>query len=639
MKKGQPIMDDPATSEIAGSAKNNDARILQAFLEPIDQNSWEVQPLPERKYQKNDLKVVSYPQLSSCSRLTEQWPVDNFPEEDPFLPWIHDVFPTEDGKFIQFVAQNKRRCDTGKNEKDRKIIMERQPQLSLFQHVPVKRVKDGRYSLSSHEEADPDGVETRFICRFKPTGEETLSRFNLNYDYVAYRKSHKQLFTKEGRWDIKSLHTSQLLFQCPVPDHLQKQVSDGSSVINDFATLFVDIVPIRTPPRYGAPNSFLPPRYSEFNSNNETELFDAKYEWGENHALPTIENSGRWENIPICKPSWMTYGEEESIRPEKKEDLSHRLISCVWASAGYATRGERFGIYDGHRRLREWLHHAFLTGFDHVYVYDNSGANSNSTSLKIVTDDFPGKVTRIVWPSKVCNNNKNFADSPGERSSQYAAESSCRLRFGPHTDWIGQFDIDEYFSPMGEYDTVPQLLDTLEKEGKKIVSFGSWRAWPRKSLIETPIPISSRPICDSNEPCFRLKVPENHTILQTYNCDRQKGQQKEKKMPAEKQFYRPDYVKLHFVHYSTVTTLTLLNKQETIDFGQQWRRNIHADPLSRFGNELTEGTMLHTKAIATQDTSGWLSACKGKGRGMCRIGNPYEEGDEESGKTADEDGW
>lgn len=110
-------------------------------------------------------------------------------------------------------------------------------------------------------------------------------------------------------------------------------------------------------------------------------------------------------------------------------------------------------------------------------------------------------------------------------------------------------------------------------------------------------------------------------------------------MPAEKQFYRPDYVKLHFVHYSTVTTLTLLNKQETIDFGQQWRRNIHADPLSRFGNELTEGTMLHTKAIATQDTSGWLRACKGEGRGMCRIGNPYQEGEEEAGKTADEDGW
>lgn len=46
------------------------------------------------------------------------------------------------------------------------------------------------------------------------------------------------------------------------------------------------------------------------------------------------------------------------------------------------------------------------------------------------------------------NNNPNNVDSPGERSSQYAAESSCRLRFGPHVDWFGQFDIDEYFVPM-----------------------------------------------------------------------------------------------------------------------------------------------------------------------------------------------
>jgi hypothetical protein len=42
--------------------------------------------------------------------LPEQWPVDEYPDADPFLPWIHDVFPTDDGKLIQFVAQNKRRC-------------------------------------------------------------------------------------------------------------------------------------------------------------------------------------------------------------------------------------------------------------------------------------------------------------------------------------------------------------------------------------------------------------------------------------------------------------------------------------------------------------------------------------------------
>jgi hypothetical protein len=231
--------------------------------------------------------------------------------------------------------------------------------------------------------------------------EETLSVHNLNYDYVAYRKNHKQTFTELGKWDLKSLHTTQLVFQCPVPAHLQQTVREGSSVVDDFATMFVDIIPIRTPPRYGSPGSFLPPRYSEF--INRTSEFNAHVEWGDSHILPKIEDSGRWENIPICKPSLMTY-EPTAVEKEKEEqNKAHRLISCVWASAGYATRGDRFSISDGHRRLREWLHYVFVIGFDHVYVYDNSGAHSNETSLKSITDEFPGKVTRLVWPSNVCN--------------------------------------------------------------------------------------------------------------------------------------------------------------------------------------------------------------------------------------------
>ena len=153
-----------------------------------------------------------------------------------------------------------------------------------------------------------------------------------------------------------------------------------------------------------------------------------------------------------------------------------------------------------------------------------------------------------------------------------------------------------------------------------------------------PIPINHRSICESPRTCFRLKVPENNTILQTYNCDRQNGLKKDK-MPAEKQLYRSDYVKLHFVHYSTVTNLTLMNKQETIDFGQKWRIAIHADPLSRFGNEQTEGTMLHTKAIATQDTAGWLEVCKKGGQSLCRIGNPYPKGAEDVVEATDKENW
>ena len=94
----------------------------------------------------------------------------------------------------------------------------------------------------------------------------------------------------------------------------------------------------------------------------------------------------------------------------------------------------------------------------------------------------------------------------------------------------------------------------------------------------------------------------NQTMLQAYNCDRQKPGQKTEVMPAEKQFYRPSYVKQHFIHYSTITEMSEMNREE---FNEYWkgreggekqefniRRSAFPDPLSRFGNEVTEG-MFH----------------------------------------------
>ena len=78
----------------------------------------------------------------------------------------------------------------------------------------------------------------------------------------------------------------------------------------------------------------------------------------------------------------------------------------------------------------------YFPGFDHIFVYDNSAANTNIT-LKEVTDQFSSvQVTRVNWPCKICNNNRPAHNDPGERSSQYAAEASCRSRFGPKTDWM-----------------------------------------------------------------------------------------------------------------------------------------------------------------------------------------------------------
>ena len=75
---------------------------------------------------------------------------------------------------------------------------------------------------------------------------------------------------------------------------------------------------------------------------------------------------------------------------------------------------------------------------------------------------------------------------------------------------------------------------------------------------------------------------------------------------ASEQIYRADYVLHHFIHYSTVTGLSNLNKEDIEKRGLKWNaRNPFPDPLSRFGDEEKEALMLHTKAVAHQDTVSW----------------------------------
>ncbi len=59
---------------------------LKAYLEPINLQDWDVKPLPVRQTTRDQLQVIEYPRVNSCSRLPEQWPIDDFPNADPFLP-------------------------------------------------------------------------------------------------------------------------------------------------------------------------------------------------------------------------------------------------------------------------------------------------------------------------------------------------------------------------------------------------------------------------------------------------------------------------------------------------------------------------------------------------------------------------
>ena len=457
-------------SQAASSATTSDKNkaperneILRAFLEPINPFYWDSQkthpkPLPLRNFTKDNLKQVEFKQLNSCKKLPSQWPVDNFPDDDPFLPWIHDVFPSLDGQQIQFIAQNKLRCKTGTTIEEEALLRHMAPQVALFQHVAVKRVSDAsssgapRYRLSTHEDADQDGIATRFICRFKDTKtgtvQETLSVYNNDYEWTSVRKRHRKMFQRDGR-DNQLIHASQLIFSCPTPANLVQQIKDGSSVVDDWATIFIDLVPIRTPPRYTPPSSFLQPRYwktlpkldkknleldtgkDSGDWNYDVGLFNATHEWGDKHILPLVEDAGRWENVPVCRTSLQEY-EPTAIDSLENTGNTHHLVSCLWASSGYTTRGNRFAINDGQRRLLEWMTYNQMLGFDHFYIYDNSGAFSNETSLQPIADLFDETVVTVIpWPSRICNNNPNnvgkcFVDC-GSRNLLWCSELQAYL--------------------------------------------------------------------------------------------------------------------------------------------------------------------------------------------------------------------
>ena len=523
-------------------------------------------PLPLRKTTPEDLLKFEYPKLQTCADVPAKIPVDrgleidtlgqpivrnvggeptpdNYDileapfcpvEADPFLPWIHDIFPSVDGSSIEFIAQNKRRCKTGRNHlKDVKRL---EPQAALLQPISVKRIDDEeaqllapelwhpeskvsktqRYRLAPHEEASPDASFTRFICRFHTTDfmedqprsliiGETLSTYPFNYEFVAFRKGAPHLLTPKGK-DAHMFWTSNLRFSCPVPDEWKDRVAAGSTILNDGTpTLHVDVVPIRTSPRYGTHEvhfteelagpkvSWAGGKRDKFRTDSngiETGIFDPLVRWGDRHVLPLIEASGRWENFPICQPPLLAIEIDEhkveehpkalvqkpSVQPQAKP---HLLSACLWASESFKTRGvedDSRSTRDTKERLAEWIEFHLMVGFDHIYVYDNSGAHSNELSLADVVDNYPSsQVTRIDWPSLVCNNNIPAHDNTGERSSQYAAENSCRTRYAPYTEWMASIDTDEYLVPMGNYTSLRDVVRDATDQGTNILSFRSTR--------------------------------------------------------------------------------------------------------------------------------------------------------------------
>jgi hypothetical protein len=487
-------------------------------------------------------------------------------DADPYLPWIHDVFFL-DGN-VQFIAQNKRRCRTGKAFG---ADLERlEPQVALLQSVSVQRISNEqakrlapelwrppplpphpshnnnshqnttRYRLVPYDEADADGMYTRFVCRFHtwtpPSSDiesssssrrtiglgETLSEYPFNYELASFRKSGKsELLSRMGK-DNGKFWTSTLMFSCPLPEPLQEtfqkmtKSSSSSSLLlvlkdDDIPLLHVDVIPIRTPPRYPINGFYL--NADLVGPQNNVGAFDPVQAWGNRNVLPHVQASGRWENVPVCPiPSSNDDDDDEFISLKNSDAVvvsnrkantngndeadsnirtmnqqkkkPHLLSACLWASASFRTRGEHVeATTDTKTRLIEWIEFHLLVGFDHIYVYDNSGAHTNETNLAEITNLYSQQhVTRIDWPSVVCNNNIPAHDNTGERSSQYAAENSCRTRYAPRTEWMASFDTDEYLVPMGTHTSLRQVVE--QAKDTNILSFRSSRGKLRVTASE-----------------------------------------------------------------------------------------------------------------------------------------------------------
>jgi len=135
--------------------------------------------------------------------------------------------------------------------------------------------------------------------------------------------------------------------------------------------------------------------------------FDPLLFWGRKHVIPEVEASGRWENLPVCKHPGVGYETASGLSATGAQEAGvgnakqHKLIACLWASASFTTRGNAQAVSDTTARLVEWIEFHLLVGFDHIYVYDNTGAHTDKTSLESTL--FPRfmdtEVTRVDWVS------------------------------------------------------------------------------------------------------------------------------------------------------------------------------------------------------------------------------------------------
>lgn len=104
-------------------------------------------------------------------------------------------------------------------------------------------------------------------------------------------------------------------------------------------------------------------------------------------------------------------------------------------------------------QLEEWLEYHRLVGFEHFFLYDNNSSDCTRVVLKRYVRN--NIVTVVHWP---------FQPIPGIHwnSVQSASMRHALKTFGPYSEWMGYFDVDEFF----QYNTAvnnDSLIETLQR--------------------------------------------------------------------------------------------------------------------------------------------------------------------------------
>lgn len=108
--------------------------------------------------------------------------------------------------------------------------------------------------------------------------------------------------------------------------------------------------------------------------------------------------------------------------------------------------------------------------------------------------------------------------------------------------------------------------------------------------------------------------------------------------------YRADYVKLHYVHYSTITVVSQMSEKEAKATNESWKHRYVEQHNHEFDEE-NEATMLHTKTKVASNMRSWRDRCKSTfnsfEEGGCLLGFPLPKDlvDEVKTKPLRDDGW